>query len=184
VNPVITPPVAVPGKPAESAVAQPAASMGSNGMSTAVASQIKDFTGGWGKGKGSGAGTRSREFEFTAYIGQYNGGNWNSTVRVVQGNKIETGSLPNLLYLMSAWSKDKIKTNYQNVRAIKLDSVNPLRQTPFIFLTGTKDFKLSIRKWKTSRMRSDGRMYLGRQLIAGVMICDIFRRDEARDSDG
>ena len=143
-NPVITPPVAVPGKPAESVVAQPAASMGSDGMSTAVASQIKDFTGGWGKGKGSGTGTRSREFEFTAYIGQYNGGNWNSTVRVVQGNKIETGSLPNLLYLMSAWSKDKIKTNYQNVRAIKLDSDEIFSvKPPFIFLTGTRDFKLS-----------------------------------------
>ena len=116
-------------------------------MSTAVASQIKDFTGGWGKGKGSGAGTRSREFEFTAYIGQYNGGNWNSTVRVAQGNKIETGSLPNLLYLMSAWSKDKIKTNYQNVRAIKLDSDEIFSvKPPFIFLTGTKDFKLSDRE--------------------------------------
>jgi hypothetical protein len=137
----------VPAKPAESVAAQPAASLGSDGMSTAVAPQIKDFTGGWGKGKGAGTGTRSREFEFTAYIGQYNGGNWNSTVRVVQGNKIETGSLPNLLYLMSAWSKDKIKTNYQNVRPIKLDSDEIFSvKPPFIFLTGTKDFKLSDRE--------------------------------------
>jgi hypothetical protein len=143
-NPVITPPVALPSKPAESAMAPAVSAIGSDGMSTAVAAQIKDFTGGWGKGKGAGTGTRSREFEFTAYIGQYNGGNWNSTVRVVQGNKIETGSLPNLLYLMSAWSKDKIKTNYQNVRAIKLDSDEIFSvKPPFIFLTGTKDFKLS-----------------------------------------
>jgi Domain of unknown function (DUF4159) len=142
-NPVITP-VAAPSKPAESVVAPPAASIGSDGMSTAVASQIKAFTAGWGKDKGSTSGTRSREFEFTAYIGQYNGGNWDSTVRVVQGNKIETGSLPNLLYLMSVWSKDKIKTNYKNVRAIKLDSDEIFSvKPPFIFLTGTKDFKLS-----------------------------------------
>ena len=113
-------------------------------MSTAVAAQIKAFTGGWGKGKGAGSGTRSREFEFTAYIGQYNGGNWNSTVRMSTGNKIETGSLPNLLYLMSAWSKDKIKTNYKNVQAIKLDSDEIFSvKPPFIFLTGTRDFKLS-----------------------------------------
>jgi Domain of unknown function (DUF4159) len=145
-NPVIAPPVAVPDKAMESVAAQPAAAIGSDGMSTAIASQIKAFTGGWGKGKGAGTGTRSREFEFTAYIGQYNGGNWNSTVRV-QSNKIETGSLPNLLYLMSAWSKDKIKTNYQNVRAIKLDSDEIFSvKPPFIFLTGTKDFKLSDRE--------------------------------------
>ncbi|MEI6339723.1 MAG: DUF4159 domain-containing protein, partial [Verrucomicrobiota bacterium] len=129
---------------APSAVAAaPAPSMGAAGMSVGAAAGIKAFTGGWGKGQGSGTGVRSREFEFTAYIGQYQGGNWNSTVRVVQ-NKIETGSLPNLLYLMSFWSKDKIKTNYKNVQAIKLDSDEIFSiKPPFIFLTGTRDFKLT-----------------------------------------
>jgi len=129
---------------APSAVAAaPAPSMSAAGMSVGAAAGIKAFTGGWGKGQGSGTGVRSREFEFTAYIGQYQGGNWNSTVRVVQ-NKIETGSLPNLLYLMSFWSKDKIKTNYKNVQAIKLDSDQIFSiKPPFIFLTGTRDFKLT-----------------------------------------
>jgi hypothetical protein len=127
-------------------------SVSGDGMSREVASGIKGFTGGWGKG-GSGAGTgiRQREFEFTAYIGQYQGGNWNSTVRVVQ-NRIETGSLPNLLYLMSAWSKDKIKTNYKNVKAIKLDSDEIFSiKPPFIFLTGTRDFKLTEKEVENLR---------------------------------
>ncbi|HEY5779924.1 MAG TPA: DUF4159 domain-containing protein [Terrimicrobiaceae bacterium] len=145
-DPIITAPItATPTAPAQPAVAPPApGGAGSEGMSTAVAAQIKAFTGGWGKGQGSGVGPRSREFEFTAYIGQYNGGNWSSTVRISPGNKIETGSLPNLLYLMSAWSKDKIKTNYKNVQAIKLDSDEIFSvKPPFIFLTGTRDFKLT-----------------------------------------
>lgn len=130
-------------------VAAPTTGMSSDGLTTAAASQIKAFTGGWGKGQGSGTGIRSREFEFTAYLGQYQGGNWNSTVRVVQ-NKIETGSLPNLLYLMSAWSKDKIKTNYKNVVAIKLDSDQIFAiKPPFIFMTGTRDFKLTEKEVET-----------------------------------
>lgn len=144
-DPIITAPITTsPTAPAQPAVAPPAVGAGMDGMSTAVASQIKAFTGGWGKGQGSGVGTRSREFEFTAYIGQYSGGNWNSTVRISAGKQIETGSLPNLLYLMSAWSKDKIKTNYKNVQAIKLDSDEIFSvKPPFIFLTGTRDFKLT-----------------------------------------
>ena len=142
-NPVITAPVVTPTAPAPAAVAPASSSIGSDGMSTAVASQIKAFTSGWSKGQGAGTSTRSREFEFTAYIGQYNGGNWSSTVRIIDG-KIETGSLPNLLYLMNAWSKDKIKTNYKSVQAIKLGSDEIFSiKPPFIFLTGTRDFKLS-----------------------------------------
>jgi Domain of unknown function (DUF4159) len=131
--PTTAPAVAAPAPPATSA----------DGMSTATASQIKAFTGGWGKSGGPGTGVRSREFEFTAYIGQYQGGNWNSTIRMNQG-KIDTGSLPNLLYLMSFWSKDKIKTNYKSVQAIKLDSDQLFSvKPPFIFLTGTRDFVLT-----------------------------------------
>ena len=141
-NPTIVAPVTTPTTPTQ-AVATPTTTVSSDGMSSATASQIKAFTGGWGKGTGGGTGSRSREFEFTAFIGQYQGGNWNSTIRVVQ-NKIETGSLPNLLYIMSLWSKDKIKTNYKNVQAIKLDSEELFsKKPPFIFLTGTRDFKLT-----------------------------------------
>ena len=142
-SPVIAAPMTTPTVPVQAAVAPATTSISSDGMSTTAAAQIKAFTGGWGKAQGAGSGTRSREFEFTAYIGQYSGGNWNSTVRI-EGNKIETGSLPNLLYLMSAWSKDKIKTNYKNVQAIRLDSDEIFTvKPPFIFLTGSRDFKLS-----------------------------------------
>jgi hypothetical protein len=144
INPVIAAPIVTPTAPAPAAVAPAPSSIGSDSMSTAVAAQIKAFTSGWGKAHGPGTNMRSREFDFTAYIGQYNGGNWSSTVRLGKGDVIETGSLPNLLYLMSFWSKDKIKTNYKNVKAIKLDSDEIFSiKPPFIFLTGTRDFKLS-----------------------------------------
>jgi hypothetical protein len=120
----------------------------SGGMSTADASAIKAFSTGWGKGSGSGTGTRSREFEFTAYIGQYGGGNWDSTIchpaEAKSGGVITSSSLSNLLYYMNNRSKSKVKTNYDQVRAIKLDSQDLFKiKPPFIFITGTKDFRLT-----------------------------------------
>jgi len=135
-----------PTTPSAAQMVPAAGRVSGDGLTAAAASQIKAFTGGWGKGTGGGTGTRNREFEFTAYIGQYQGGDWNSTVRVIK-NEIVTGSLPNLLYLMSFWSKDRIKTNYKNVKAIKLDSDEIFSvKPPFIFLTGTRDFKLTERE--------------------------------------
>lgn len=124
-------------------VAQPSHDTSPDGLTPRLAAGIKRFTEGWGPKAGPGVGLTSRVFKFTAYIGKYRGGNWDSTVRMVQ-DKIVTGSLPNLLYLMSAWSKDKIETNYKKVEAIQLDSdqlfvINP----PFIFFTGTRDFILT-----------------------------------------
>lgn len=141
--PMIITPVNTTTPPSTEMSAPKPATVGSDGLTGAQASAIKKFTGGWGKGTGSGTGTRQREFEFTAYIGQYAGGNWNSTIRVVN-NKIENGSLPNLLYFMQSRSKNKVKTNYTNVKAIKLDSDEIFSvKPPFIFMTGTRDFKLS-----------------------------------------
>ena len=127
-----------PGAPATSA----------GGMSAGDAQAIGEFTGGWGKAKGSGTGTRNREFEFTAYIGQYGGADsgWDSTISTVGDTKgvINNGSLPNLLYYMSNRSKNKITTNYDKVKAIKLDSQEIFTvKPPFIFLTGSKDFRLT-----------------------------------------
>lgn len=117
-------------------------------MSAADASAIKAFTTGWGKGSGSGSGTRSREFEFVAYIGQYGGANsgWDSTISTVGDTKgvINNGSLPNLLAYMSTRSKNKVRTNYDKVKAIKLDSQELFSvKPPFIFMTGSKDFRLT-----------------------------------------
>jgi hypothetical protein len=115
-------------------------------MTGADASAIKAFSQGWGKGSGSGTGTRAREFEFTAYIGQYSGGDWNSTISTVgdQRGIINNGSLPNLLAYMSTRSRNKVKTNFDKVRAIKLDSPDLFAiKPPFIFMTGTRDFRLT-----------------------------------------
>jgi len=123
------------------------------GMTAAAAAGIKGFTGGWGKGSGSGTGTRSREFEFTAYIGQYDGGDWASSISTVkrkapgQGvepDNIDNGSLPNLLAYISEFSGGKIKTNYKNVKTIKLSSPDFFSlKPPFIFMTGSRDFVLT-----------------------------------------
>ena len=145
---VMAPPA--PAAPTAMAAPKPVAPAAGPGMqmSAADASAIKAFTTGWGKGSGSGSGTRSREFEFVAYIGQYGGANsgWDSTISTVGDAKgvINNGSLPNLLAYMSTRSKNKVRTNYDKVKAIKLDSQELFSvKPPFIFMTGSKDFRLT-----------------------------------------
>lgn len=145
---IITPSAMVKPTTATTAAAAPASAPGAAGMSAAVAGQIRQFTGGWGKGTGSGTGTRQREFEFTAFIAKYNGGNWNSVFRVSDG--IPQGALPNLLEFMSKESRDKIKTNYNKVEPIALDSDKLFSvKPPFIFFTGSRDFVLTDKEVAT-----------------------------------
>lgn len=133
---------------AEVPVAAPVTKVDANALSTEDAKAIQKFTEDW---RLAGNGSREPEFQFTAYLGQYQGGNWNSTVRISQG-KIEAGSLPNLLYLMSQWTKDRVRTNYQNVQAIRLDSDELFtKKPPFIFLTGTRDFSLTDKEVENLR---------------------------------
>lgn len=109
-----------------------------SGLTQAQLKDIGDFT----THRVGGRSSTKPIFEFTAYIGRYNG-NWHSTVRLNDG-KITAGSLPNLLYVTSRWSQDKIRTNERNVQAIPLDSDEIFTtRPPFIFLTGTRDFKLT-----------------------------------------
>jgi hypothetical protein len=145
---VMAPPA--PAAPTTMSAPKPVAPSAGTGMqmSAADASAIKAFTAGWGKGSGSGSGTRNREFEFVAYIGQYGGANsgWDSTISTVGDTKgvINNGSLPNLLAYMSTRSKNKVRTNYDKVKAIKLDSQEIFSvKPPFIFMTGSKDFRLT-----------------------------------------
>jgi hypothetical protein len=140
---IITPSTMVTPTATTTAVsAAPATSVSAAGMSAAVAGQIREFTGGWGKGTGSGTGTRQREFDFTAFIAKYNGGNWDSVFRV--RDNIPQGALPNLLEFMSKESRDKIKTNYNKVEAVPLDSDRIFAaKPPFIFFTGSRDFVLT-----------------------------------------
>jgi hypothetical protein len=138
-----------PAAPTAMAAPKPVAPSAGAGMqmSSADASAIKAFTG-WGKGSGSGSGIRSREFEFVAYIGQYGGADsgWDSTISTVGDTKgvINNGSLPNLLAYIGTRSKNKITTNYDKVKAIKLNSEEIFTvKPPFIFMTGSKDFRLT-----------------------------------------
>ncbi len=153
-NTVMAPPTVTP-TTVDAATAAPAPMpTNSAGMSKGEAAAIAATVGGWGKGSGTGAGTglRQREFKFIAYLGKYKGGNWDSTVQVSRG-KIDGGSLPNLLYLISKWSRDKITTNERNVEAVDLDSdrlfADPV--PPFIFLTGSRDFVLTEKEVQNLR---------------------------------
>ncbi len=139
---IITPSSVIKPSATAAVAAAPAAAAGTAGLSADVAGQIAGFTGGWGKGSGSGTGTRQREFEFTAFIAKYAGGNWDSVFRVVDG--VPQGALPNLLEFMSKESRDKIKTNYNKVEPVALDSDKLFAaKPPFIFFTGSRDFVLT-----------------------------------------
>lgn len=118
------------------------------GLSREELTAIQEFRRDW---VAKSPGNKPQEYHFTAYIGQYSGGNWNSTIRI-ENNAIEKGSLPNLLYFMSTSSSDKVKTNYKNVRAIRLDSDELFSaKPPFLFLTGTRDFRLSDKEVENLR---------------------------------
>ncbi|HEY5792602.1 MAG TPA: DUF4159 domain-containing protein, partial [Chthoniobacterales bacterium] len=105
------------------------------GIPADVRAAIRESIQQWQQGGG--------KYHFTAALAQYEGGDWNSTVRV-RNQRVVGGSLPNLLYLMNKWSKDRITTNEDKVRIMRLDSGEILTQRPpFIFMTGTRDFKLT-----------------------------------------
>lgn len=89
----------------------------------------------WNKGGG--------KYEFTAALAKYQGGDWNTTVRT-RDNRVTGGSLPNLLYLMNKWSKDRIETNEDQVHVVNLaDDEILVKRPPFIFMTGTRKFTLT-----------------------------------------
>jgi hypothetical protein len=182
---MIVPPTTAPTTVSASAVAPAAPSVSGAGMTAADAAAIGAFTKGWGAGKGSGSGTgiRQREFQFVAFLGRYDGGNWNSTVQV-RGNQIVRGSLPNLLYFISKASSNKIKTNERDVKILKLDSDELFTaKPPFIFLTGTRDFKLTDKEVENLRkyVRSGGAIW-GDSSVPGLRSrFDIaFRREMKR----
>jgi len=144
--------------------------------------RIKDFTG-WGDAKESRKPVNQRNFTFTAFIGKYAKGNWNANVRV-QNGEITGGSLPNLLYVTSAWTKNRIQTNERAVKAIALDSPDLLAQRPpFIYLTGTRDFQLTDAEIENLRLyiRSGGAVW-GDSAVPGQRSAfdNAFRREMKR----
>ncbi len=115
-----------------------------HGLSKEIASRIASFTDGWSVGgtKAMGKPLKSREFVFTAYLAKYQGGDWDSTVRMEDGH-IWAGSLPNLLYIITKLSKQKIHAEPQ-VEPLDLASDEIfVKKPPFIWFTGHRDFTLT-----------------------------------------
>lgn len=112
-------------------------------LSPEAAQRIQQFTQDWrtGGGVGEGFGGQSR-FKFTAYLARYRGGNWDSTVELERG-RIVRGSLPNLMHVMTAWSRDRIDASAQPVPLdLSSDEIFEIKP-PFIFMTGHQDFTLT-----------------------------------------
>ncbi len=114
-----------------------------NEIPKAIAQKMKAFTQGWAKGDEVGSGVnKSRTFKFTAYLAKYADGDWDSTVKM-NGNKIEKGSLPNLLYVMRKWSHDKIDAQPDPVPLDLSSDEIFAKKPPFILFTGHRDFHLT-----------------------------------------
>lgn len=115
------------------------------GLSKEIATHIANFTSGWAKGGRAAMGKplKEREFVFTAYLAKYQGGDWDSTVRLEPDGRIWAGSLPNLLYIITKLSKKKINAEPQ-VEPLDLSSDEIfVKKPPFIWFTGHRDFKLT-----------------------------------------
>ncbi len=113
-------------------------------LTKAAAQGIAKFTGSWAKPMAGGKGgpLKNREFQFNAYLAKYAGGDWSSTVRMEEGT-IVGGSLPNLLFVMSKLSKEKVSGDPQ-AKPLDLASEEIFeKKPPFIFFTGHRDFVLT-----------------------------------------
>ncbi len=117
-----------------------------NGIPANLAKGMAQFTKSWVKSGDTSSGVgKDRAFKFTAYLAKYEGGDWDSTVRVKNG-QITGGSLPNLLYIIRKWSRNKIEADAD---AVPLDLGSDelfTRKPPFVFFTGHKDFRLTDRE--------------------------------------
>ena len=114
-----------------------------NNIPTQIARGMKQFTQSWRSSNDSGSGVgKDRAFKFTAYLARYQDGDWDSTVKM-SGGKVSMGSLPNLLYIIRKWSRDRIDAEPDaeplDLSSDALFTIKP----PFIFLTGHRDFKLT-----------------------------------------
>jgi hypothetical protein len=114
-----------------------------NGLTAATAKGIAGFTSGWSKRTGgTGSNLKERQFQFTAYLAKYAGGDWDSAVRI-ENNEITEGCLPNLLFVMSRLSKDKV-SGHPETKPLDLSSAEIFeKKPPVIFFTGHRDFVLT-----------------------------------------
>ena len=140
---VSAPEVSLNLKPTISGGATPSPTVGV-GLSKGQAARIGAFSGRWSKGGMSSFGQplKSRAFEFTAYLGKYAGGDWDSTVWL-DGDSVRGGSLHNLLYIISRLSHKKIHAQPQPVPLDLASNEIFEKKPPFIWFTGHRDFVLS-----------------------------------------
>lgn len=183
--PVLAPRINTPGTTA-AAPPPPPSTGDSSTLTREVATQIRDFTQGWGQGRmgtGTGSGLRKRQFQFTAYLGKYSGGDWNATV-VLENDRIVRGSLPNFLFTMKKWSSDRIDANPDPVPLDLGDEAKILaNKPPFILLNGRRDFRLTEQEVANLQkyLRLGGAIWGDSQLAGRGSRFDIaFRREMRR----
>jgi hypothetical protein len=103
----------------------------------------------WKKGKGGAGGVQGR-YEFTAYLAEYSGGDWDAAHQIREG-KIVGGALPNLVYVMREWTRERLDAKFAdeplNLANGEILDVRP----PFILFTGTRDFVLTEAEVKNLR---------------------------------
>ena len=87
---------------------------------------------------------KSREFQFTAYLAKYQRRRLGFHGLVARRQtKSRGGSLPNLLYLVTKFSKGKIRAEPQPVPLDLASDEIFEKRPPFIWFTGHRDFKLT-----------------------------------------
>jgi hypothetical protein len=101
---------------------------------------------GWGRDpnniRDSNSDPRNIVAKFPVYLASYAAGDWYCNTRLVD-NKIDSGSLPNLVAKINDWSRGKITGS---VIPVPLSIGGPdllEKKPPFIFFTGHKDFVLT-----------------------------------------
>ncbi|MEO6847914.1 MAG: DUF4159 domain-containing protein [Chthoniobacterales bacterium] len=127
----------------------------SSRISAAALNDLRATVGQWTGDKPSNTPQKATKhlYSFPVFVGQYAGGNWDSTVRVNKDkDRVIGGSIPNLLYYLDQVSASKVYGNEDNIHLIRLDSPDLLVQRPpFVFLTGTRDFKLTDKEIENLR---------------------------------
>ena len=124
----------------------PAAPSVGTALTKEIAGKIAGFTGGWAKG-GTGSMSKplkSREFEFTAYLGKYQGGDWDSTVRLEGDAEICRRAACRICSSSSANSRRTRSRRTRRRMPLELASNEIfVQKPPFIWFTGHRDFTLT-----------------------------------------
>jgi hypothetical protein len=116
---------------------------------------IRNFIAPWGPNgsrngpKGNGRDTRA---EFVCYVASYAEGDWQATIETdKKSGQISRGSIPNLLRMVTMFTKNNIKANIVP-EPLKLSSQEIFdKKPPFIFFNGHKNFVLTSQEVENLR---------------------------------